>query len=45
MRGHQLDADLMLLTEGPSAKHPEANHRLELIAVKSNPSLDLVNGD
>lgn len=44
MRRHQLDADLMLLTEGPSSKHPEANHRLELIAVKSNPSLDLVNG-
>jgi pyruvate kinase len=28
---HELAGDLVVLTEGPSAKHPEANHRMELI--------------
>ena len=28
---HGLSGDLVLLTEGPSAKHPEANHRMEVI--------------
>jgi pyruvate kinase len=28
---HEMVGDLVVLTEGPSAKHPEANHRMELI--------------
>ena len=26
-----LEGDLVVLTEGPSSKHPEANHRMEII--------------
>ena len=29
MEGH-----LVILTEGPSTKHPEANHRMELIDLR-----------
>jgi pyruvate kinase len=28
---HGLEGDLVILTEGPSPKHPEANHRMEII--------------
>ena len=28
---HGITGDLVLLTEGPSKKHPEANHRMEII--------------
>lgn len=28
---HGLPGDLVVLTEGPSSKHPEANHRMEII--------------
>lgn len=28
---HGLEGNLVVLTEGPSSKHPEANHRMELI--------------
>jgi|UniRef100_A0A7C3WGW4 pyruvate kinase len=28
---HDISGDLVVLTEGPSSKHPEANHRIELI--------------
>lgn len=31
VRDHSLKGELALLVEGPSAKNPEANHRLELI--------------
>ena len=31
VRDHELDGDLVVLTQGPSAKHPEANHRMEII--------------
>lgn len=31
MRGHGLEGNIVVLTEGPSARHPDANHRLELI--------------
>jgi pyruvate kinase len=31
---HGLDGHLVILTEGPSAKHPEANHRMELVELK-----------
>ena len=32
--GHGAQGDLVNLTEGPSTKHPEANHRMELVEVK-----------
>jgi pyruvate kinase len=28
---HGVPGDLAVLTEGPSAKHPEANHRMEIV--------------
>lgn len=31
MRAHEVAGNLFLLTGGPSPKHPEANHRLEII--------------
>jgi pyruvate kinase len=31
LSAHELSGDLVVLTEGPSAKHPQANHRMELI--------------
>ena len=31
LRTHGVDGELVILTEGPSSKHPEANHRMELI--------------
>jgi pyruvate kinase len=31
---HQMPGDIVLLTEGPSAKHPEANNRMELIDLR-----------
>jgi pyruvate kinase len=31
LRHREVDGNLVLLTEGPSDKHPEANHRMEII--------------
>lgn len=31
IRDHRLEGNLVILTEGPSSKHPEANHRMEII--------------
>jgi pyruvate kinase len=31
LRTHGLDGDLVILTEGPSSKHPETNNRMEVI--------------
>jgi len=31
---HGVQGDLVILTEGPSSKHPEANHRMELVELK-----------
>jgi pyruvate kinase len=31
MRDHELQGNLVVLTEGPSAKHPQANNRMEII--------------
>jgi pyruvate kinase len=31
LRSHEVEGDLVVLTEGPSSKHPEANNRMELI--------------
>jgi pyruvate kinase len=34
---HDLEGNLVILTEGPSTKHPEANHRMEIIELTKNP--------
>jgi pyruvate kinase len=31
LAGHGVPGDLAVLTEGPSSKHPEANHRMEIV--------------
>lgn len=31
---HEVQGDLVILTQGPSTKHPEANHRMELVELK-----------
>jgi pyruvate kinase len=31
---HAVEGNLVILTEGPSPKHPEANHRMELVELK-----------
>jgi pyruvate kinase len=33
---HDLPGELVLLTEGPSTKHPGANHRMEVIDLRRN---------
>ena len=35
IRDHGLEGNLVVLTEGPSPKHPEANHRMEIIDLQS----------
>jgi pyruvate kinase len=34
---HGVSGDLVILTEGPSSKHPEANNRMEIINLGSTP--------
>jgi pyruvate kinase len=34
VKDHGLEGNLVILTEGPSSKHPEANHRMEIIDLK-----------
>jgi pyruvate kinase len=34
VKDHAVEGDLVILTEGPSPKHPEANHRMELVELK-----------
>lgn len=34
LKAHNVEGNLVVLTEGPSKKHPEVNHRLELIELK-----------
>ena len=31
LRTHEVEGNLVVLTEGPSKKHPEANHRMEIM--------------
>lgn len=35
LQEHRVDGDLVVLTEGPSTKHPEANNRMEIIDLRS----------
>jgi pyruvate kinase len=34
LQSHEVEGDLAILTEGPSAKHPEANNRMEIIELR-----------
>ncbi len=34
LRDHEVQGDLVVLTEGPSTKHPETNNRMEIIELK-----------
>jgi len=34
VQDHRLEGQLVILTEGPSTKRPEANHRMELVELK-----------
>jgi pyruvate kinase len=34
LREHSMDGDIVILTEGPSSKHPEANDRMEIINLR-----------
>jgi pyruvate kinase len=34
VKDHAVEGNLAILTEGPSPKHPEANHRMELVELK-----------
>lgn len=34
LKAHGVKGNLVVLTEGPSKKHPEANHRIEIIELK-----------
>jgi len=34
VKDHAVEGDLVILTEGPSPKHPESNHRMELVELK-----------
>jgi pyruvate kinase len=31
LQSHGVNGNLVVLTEGPSSKHPDANHRMEII--------------
>jgi pyruvate kinase len=34
LRNHEVDGNLAILTEGPSARNPDANHRMEIIRLR-----------
>jgi pyruvate kinase len=36
LKGHGIKGDIVVLTEGPSKKHPDANHRMEIIDLRSH---------
>jgi pyruvate kinase len=36
LQHHGLPGDIVVLTEGPSTKHPDANHRMEIIDLRSS---------
>jgi pyruvate kinase len=38
LKDHGVQGDLVILTEGPSSKHPDANNRMELIDVRRRES-------
>ncbi len=40
LQSHELEGNLAILTEGPSAKHPEANNRMEIIRLRCEEKKD-----
>jgi len=36
LQRHGIQGDIVVLTEGPSTKHPDANHRMEIIDLRSS---------
>ncbi|MDQ7787084.1 MAG: pyruvate kinase [Thermodesulfovibrionales bacterium] len=36
MKQYEIPGDFVVLTEGPSSKHPDANHRMEILDIKSS---------
>jgi pyruvate kinase len=34
IRTHEMEGNVVVLTEGPSSKHPEANHRMEIVDLR-----------
>ena len=36
LRTHEVKGNLVILTEGPSSKHPEANNRMEIIELRGD---------
>ena len=36
LQRHGISGDIVVLTEGPSTKHPDANHRMEIIDLRSS---------
>jgi pyruvate kinase len=40
LQSHELEGNLAILTEGPSAKHPEANNRMEIIQLRCEEKKD-----
>jgi len=35
LKEHEMQGDIAMLTEGPSSKHPETNHKMEIIDLKA----------
>ncbi len=40
LRTHELKGNLVILTEGPSSRHPEANNRMEIIDLRGETKED-----
>jgi len=36
LQHHRIPGDIVILTEGPSKKHPDANHRMEIIDLRAS---------
>jgi pyruvate kinase len=36
LQRHEIQGDIVVLTEGPSSKHPDANHRMEIVDLRSS---------
>ncbi|HVO66649.1 MAG TPA: pyruvate kinase [Syntrophales bacterium] len=40
LRTHEVEGDLVILTEGPSSRHPKANNRMEIVELRSETKED-----
>jgi len=41
LHNHEVSAEVVLLAEGPSAAHPDANHRVEIVTMRSSSFKDI----